>query len=237
MVSEALVKLSSPVARSCLIALGIALLVSQNIMPRPQNWSQRVKSRNKFALTRPTHWTFQIDAVLTFFAASQYPYLIPYINELYLPNAHSITIVYSAIGAAAILLAISTALASYKSSTNFVLVVSIYFSTIECDLCDCSQIILLVTQLLTQYPSSPTIKCRPARLCDRSFSTCCPIGILLITYLALQSCRLHWWVQTNDHWLQDWRETGESRDETQLKWGYTSIGATKVATRFNSKSY
>jgi hypothetical protein len=64
----------------------------------------------------------QIDAILTFFAASQYPYLIPYVNELYIPS--SITSIYSAVGAAAILLSISTAIASYKSSTNYVLVVS-----------------------------------------------------------------------------------------------------------------
>lgn len=56
-------------------------------------------------------------------AAIQYPYLIDYYNDdLYIASSRTIAIVYSALAVAATLIAISTALACYKSSTNYVLI-------------------------------------------------------------------------------------------------------------------
>ena len=67
---------------------------------------------------------FKIDAVLTLFAACQYPYLITYIDQLYLSDSLPIAVGYSAIAAVALLVSVSSAVASYKSTTNFVLIVS-----------------------------------------------------------------------------------------------------------------
>jgi len=65
----------------------------------------------------------QIDAILTIIAAIQYPYLIVF-TELYVEDSRSVTHLYIAISVAALLLSLSTALASYKSKTNYVLIVS-----------------------------------------------------------------------------------------------------------------
>lgn len=66
----------------------------------------------------------KIDAVLTIFAATSYPYLIAYTSELYVDSSRSVTIMYFTIGLAALILSISTVWASFKSKTNYVLVVS-----------------------------------------------------------------------------------------------------------------
>lgn len=55
-------------------------------------------------------------------AASEYPHIIPNFNELYMPSSHSITVVYSSVASAAILLAVSTAIVFYKSSTNYTVI-------------------------------------------------------------------------------------------------------------------
>lgn len=66
----------------------------------------------------------QIDAVLTLLAASRYPYLIAYIDQLYIQDSQSVRFVYSAVAIATLVISITTAVASFKSATNFVLVVS-----------------------------------------------------------------------------------------------------------------
>lgn len=92
MVSSTLVKISSPLARSCLVAISVTIF---------------------------------IDAILTIFAASSYPYLIDYsYSDLYIDSSRSITVVYTSLSVAAILVAISTAVASYKGATSYVLIVS-----------------------------------------------------------------------------------------------------------------
>ena len=72
----------------------------------------------------------QFDAVLTIHAAFKYPYLIAYVNELYIPSSRAITIIYSGIGVAAILLSISTAMASFRTVSNYSLIVSILLISI-----------------------------------------------------------------------------------------------------------
>lgn len=134
MVSPALVKLSSPVARSFLIAIGVALVVSVGheckavvavCVTVPSGHLKEPLSANQAsAVIRNRSASNQVDALLTFFAASQYPYLIAYTDQLYIENSRTISFVYSALGIAALLLTITTAVASIKSATNFVLVVS-----------------------------------------------------------------------------------------------------------------
>lgn len=74
-------------------------------------------------------------------AASEYPHIIPNFNELYMPTSHSITVVYSSVASVAILMAASTAVVFYKSTTNYTVIhacitaiflpvsILVYFST------------------------------------------------------------------------------------------------------------
>lgn len=59
------------------------------------------------------------------FAAINYPYLIDYYNDdLYITGSRAIAIVYSGSAIVAILISVSTAIASYKNATNYVVIVS-----------------------------------------------------------------------------------------------------------------
>lgn len=85
---------------------------------------------------------YQADAVLTIYAANLYPYLDHANDDLYISSSRMIAVIYSGISMVTILLALSTAFASYKSASNFVLIhaaitgiflpvsILVYFSTV-----------------------------------------------------------------------------------------------------------
>lgn len=64
----------------------------------------------------------QIDGILTIIEAGEYPYIVNGFNDLYMPDSHPITVIYSVVAVAAILLSLSTGVVCYRSSTNYTVV-------------------------------------------------------------------------------------------------------------------